>query len=1425
MMGLLLANSCLYHLGTRFNFQIFLYSCFIDIELFVTSFTIFTSLTERSDAHFALWWRTLSYLSNFSFGVGNTLSLIYLWTFPRPIFIHFLAPLGSNLDLLPIPESYTVPSENFRAGWATLPINKNRFWFLGSIRSEPCGGSHPEVIRSPHISSLTSADLQVPAECESLPLPTLYRDIPHFRDKLEPSDLAVSPSTWHGPVCHIDVNDHVPPIFQPVIVRGPNNKPFRVMAFVDSGADHSFCNEQFLSLLGATSVSMSHSQQKLADSSIAPSFRTSHCITIWSKRFVTHTYLRVLSLPQETAPHILLGRDLMDAFQLRVLGLTPSFPDEIQEAEDAFPDFAREPRVFDHPSVTLPPLSEALRSQIRSRLTKLLEENDERVSEDSFISYPAARFQVLHAPNTPPSYVPQYKINPSSRAYHHITEKVNEWFRTGRTVLFNSAMQPGGIPHATYNMPLLCVLATNPDGSEKKARVCADARGVNVNIIDNKFPLPDIRALQTKMMGKKYFTELDLTSAFLQFPVDETTQYKLAFTWAGRTYCFAAAPFGLKPLSAHCQQIMMQLFADFDDFLNPYVDNLAIFSDTLEEHERHVALVIQRCTEWNVRLSLEKCKDKLVCTSIKTLGSVIAHGSLSADPDKIASASSWPQPTTGKELLSFLSFCSYMRHHVRHYADLSAPLHTLSAKYTSKQNSKQKIIWTDSTLEHFNLLRQAVATCPSLNAPRSDRPFAVCCDSSIYGVGACLYQPAFPGELPNEHNIISFASRGLQTFERRYSVYRLELSAVVFALRQFDDWLFGREFTLLTDHHSLIYLHSQRHLHRTLMNFYAAIAEYSFNIVHVPGYLNSVPDILSRRYSPASSWGCTPPETASLPFDHVVSHISTLSSVAVPAPEIVEQLESAPLVSRSVSFKPTVSTCVFRSKNKPASIPHLPIVESPCVGVDDVLMPQPRHDSSLLRSSDKPELHVLDSVEEQHALISAEHERGHFGSRAVYAALVRDGYFWPNMVKQIESVCSTCKICHRWNRATRNFFHPTRPVHALWPWDLMEIDFITSFDACDGFTTIMAVTDVFSSFTILRPLQDRTTASVAQELLEIFCTFGSPRIIRTDGDGTWIHRVLDYFLTVFNIEHQFILPYNSRALGKVERHIDTASQTLRKLMADHGKTWLELLPLAQLFMNRKHRVASIASPFATIFNRSPNNFSSVSASSSISPILPDAVPSDDDKQRWTQAQHSLLHDILPAMRQHIIANQDDYTFDFNSSHTVIPQRLKPDTHVMLRDVRRDSKNNPPFIGPFRIARSNPNNTYTLRDSANGIYHRDVTRDMLKVITALDQVDNDAVNDGAHYIDKIISHKQDSRNPNRNMFLVTFSDGSPQGWFHPEDLEDFDSLHREYRASLANKKTLPKAKSKLKKTPSLPVAPAVVQQSSASSLHDLFFAKK
>lgn len=1215
--------------------------------------------------------------------------------------------------------------------------------------------------------ALAPADLRLPETAIDLPLPPQYAPTmlaPRLSSSI--SNLVAPATATYADITVVTPNLNVPPHYQPIVLRGPNGRAFKAYAMIDNGAQRTIVSSAFATMMGCSTSELANSSTITAANQRSPTMTTDQPVTLWCKSFVANTSLLVLDLPSAIAPTVLLGRDLLQAFGIFQAGVTPNFSTDMLE-ELGVPQLDRTPRVWDDDSL-LPPSLHEKRELLRAKLRERLRDNELRAPANGFIRHPGAIVRVLTKIGAEPANVHQYRCS-NKQMQKAIADQIEDWIRDGKVLEWD---RPKHGSWALFNMPLLPVVTHNADGTTKKIRVCADARAINRIIVNDESPLPRIPDIYSRLAGKKFYTELDMHQCFLQFMVAEEDRHKLAFTWNNKNYLFAGAPFGLKHLSSHVQRIMSEIFTDMD-FCDPFIDNLVIGSDTLEEHFEHVSAVIRRCTELGIRLSYAKCIEKLMCTVLKVLGSVISSHGIRPDPDKIQTVQDWPLPKNQKDLGSFLALANYMRHHVRHFSDLAAPLNAMRGK-------KSSLEWTDTTRWHFEKLRHAIATCPHLNHPDWSKPFALAVDSSTYGIGACLYQPSVAGELPTADNIVSFASRSLKKFERRYSVYKLELNALVFGLRQFDDYLYGRQFTLLTDHHSLIFLHTQKDLARTLRNWYAAVLEYSFEIVHVPGHLNFVPDVLSRRYT--DLWGVTPPLPDQQSFVALVSTGITTSAF---------RQETRRLLRTPVSFADNASVASFIKEDPPVAMAtivkaqtttkaaqqvhldyaNLPVApdparRSPKTGMKRV---QPRMHGAL------PDIVAPKTEFEQLQLIRKVHADGHFGPRVVHAALAREEMLWPGMAKQIQAVCSECRTCWQWNTGKR-IFHPLRPPKAYQPWDSVQIDMITSVDQCDGNSAIFILTDVLTSFTLLRPVRDRSAQSVAAVLLQIVADFGPPRQLQSDGEGSFVSDLVRTLLERFSCAHRTIAAYDPKAAGKVERHVQTVSHTLHKMLQEAGHThWVSMLPLVQLAVNKKHHSTSNSSPFVLMFNRSMNAFASYADEDAL------GEPSEADLAAWREQQDFVTSSVFPDVRSHIIKQQNEYVKQFNKRHQVTSKRVELNSIVMLDDKLRASKNEPPFIGPYTVKRVTPLGLYTLVDAAGGIYHRDVTRDQLKVVqTGTTTLAVDSALPVAHYVNRIIDHRHGTSGIE---YLLEWSDGTQPTWQLPDDIDDVSTLTRAYFSGL------------------------------------------
>jgi hypothetical protein len=300
-----------------------------------------------------------------------------------------------------------------------------------------------------------------------------------------------------------------------------------------------------------------------------------------------------------------------------------------------------------------------------------------------------------------------------------------------------------------------------------------------------------------------------------------------------------------------------------------YIDNIVILSVldyTL--HARRMVLVIQRLTKYLVWLNIPRCK--IMRRELVVMGHHVSEEGIRLDPGKVAAVSSWSRPQTEADLQRFIGFVNFLRPNIRHFSELLAPLNELKGalqrvasrqaaelgKSPGKNTGRAALRWTGRHQVAFDLIKQAVASAPLLLFPDLAKPFALAIDASTVGIGGVLYQPRLMSDLPTAATVVSFTSRSLAKHEKNYSVYKLECLALVYCLSVFDQYLYGAEFTVHTDHRALIYLLEQK-LNTVLNNWLTLILEYRFTIVHVSGEINTGADFLSRAYSPAGVWGVT----------------------------------------------------------------------------------------------------------------------------------------------------------------------------------------------------------------------------------------------------------------------------------------------------------------------------------------------------------------------------------------------------------------------------------------------------------------------------------------------------------------------------------------------------------------------------------------
>jgi hypothetical protein len=283
---------------------------------------------------------------------------------------------------------------------------------------------------------------------------------------------------------------------------------------------------------------------------------------------------------------------------------------------------------------------------------------------------------------------------------------------------------------SAWSSPIWIVPKKADASGKQKWRLVIDFRKLNEKTIDDKYPIPNISDVLDKLGKCQYFTTLDLASGFYQVEMDPSDIQKTAFNIEHGHFEFLRMPMGLKNSPSTFQRVMDNVLRGLqNNICLVYLDDIVVFSNSLQEHIINLEKVFLRLRESNFKIQMDKSEFLKLETAY--LGHIISNEGVRPNPDKVSSIEKYPLPKTAKEIKQFLGLLGYYRKFIPDFAKITKPM-------TQCLKKNKKITLDKDYIDCFEKCKKLLTNDPILKYPDFDKEFILTTDASNFALGAIL---------------------------------------------------------------------------------------------------------------------------------------------------------------------------------------------------------------------------------------------------------------------------------------------------------------------------------------------------------------------------------------------------------------------------------------------------------------------------------------------------------------------------------------------------------------------------------------------------------------------------------------------------------------------------------------------------------------
>lgn len=662
------------------------------------------------------------------------------------------------------------------------------------------------------------------------------------------------------------------------------------------------------------------------------------------------------------------------------------------------------------------------------------------------------------------------------------------------------------VEHSQWATPIVPAIQKG-----NNVRICGDyACTVNPLLKIPTYPLPCPEELLAEAAQGKVFAKLDIRKAYLCLELDAESSQVLTINTQKGLLRPTRLMFGVASAPVSWTKFIESITRNLEG-LCVYFDDLLVYGSNEANLHARLQKVLETLSKNGLRLNTDKCD--FFTTKVTYLGHELSPSGIRPMGDRVEAIRKVPTPISTTEVKSFLGMVSYYSKFFPKMATIASPLYNLT-------RNDVKFKWTTECEHAFTTLKDLLTSDQVLAPYNPSLPLVLSADASPYALGAVLSH-VFPD---GTERPITFIHKRLSKTQEAYSQIDKEALAIRWSVEKLHTYLFGREFTLFSDHQPLLYIFdgSQRKklpalCATRLLRYMLFLQDYNFKIKYRKSSEHGNADFLSR-----------------LP-----QHSTKLNELCGKADDELDPHDE--LFINNITLLPMSSKELARATEHDQEGRQLlqQLRDGTSLGTEKDLL------FSLQGGCVMRGLRTFIPSKYRKAILEELHD-GHLGICKM-KALARNHVYWANIDSQIEELCRNCKEC-----ALHKGRPPTVKTH-YWEypskvWERLHADF-----AFYGKNTYLLIVDAYSKWPEVYIVPNMNASTVIGKFNSLFASYGLPMALVTDNQSTFVSSEMRSYLRQRNIKHMTISPYHAASNGLAERMVGNLKQCLRTLQYAQGQ--------------------------------------------------------------------------------------------------------------------------------------------------------------------------------------------------------------------------------------------------------------------------------